>query len=177
MSSPSIHTIDGPTNDSVKILLQFTHWFSRHEGALNDRCLTLEIHWDPRLNGIRTNQCNHAGILGNGDKGTQHVCLPAWLPDLLARPVHQVYFCMEWQTAEWPRKCCSASRSPQIYHKEPRQNLTMVECEECPMPRLAGWGGDAATGFKCSLSSPSNAPCHFLLGQACPGGLNWKSSP
>lgn len=41
---------------------------------------------------------------------------------------------------------------------------------------LTCWRGYTVTSFKCSLSSPSNAPCHFLLGQTCPAGLNWKLS-
>lgn len=53
---------------------------SQHEEALNGRCLTLEIQWDPWQNGIRTNQCNHAGVLKNGDKETQSACLLARAP-------------------------------------------------------------------------------------------------
>lgn len=45
------------------------------------------------------------------------------------------------------------------------------------MPRLTWWGGWAVTGFKRSLSSPRNAPCHFLLGQTCPAGLRWNPPP
>lgn len=146
---------------------------------LYDRCLTLEIQRDPWLNGIRTNQCNHAGVWGK--RGQRGHSLSACLLELLARFEHQVCFCfcMEWQTADWPHECYIALRSPQMPHKK---SLGRSASRTWPwwmwwIPQLACWGGYSTTGFMCAVSSPSKAPCHCLLGQTCPAGPTWKSTP
>lgn len=98
-------------------------------GPLYDRCLTLEIQRDPWLNGIRTNQCNQAGVWGKwGQRDT--VCLPARRSFWQGLSTRSASACMEWQTADWPHECYIALRSPQMPHKEPGQecltNLTTV---------------------------------------------------
>lgn len=66
----------------------------------------------------------------SGEMGTKGHSLSAFLLEILARLEHQVCFCMEWQTADWPHECYIALRCPQMPHKEPRQkclaNLTTL---------------------------------------------------
>lgn len=97
--------------------------------SLYDRCLTLQTLWDLWLNGIRTNQCNHAGVWGKrGRRDT--VCLPAHRSFWQGSSTRSAFACMEWQTANWPHEYYFALRSPQMPHKEPGQqcptNLTIV---------------------------------------------------
>ncbi len=112
---------------------------------LHDRCLTLEIQQDPGLNGIRTNQCNHAGV--GGEMGAKGLSLSACLLELLARLEHQVRFCMEWQTSDCdhmsatlprgPRRCLTKSSGRSASQTWPRWMWWM--------PGLTCWGGCTTT--------------------------------
>lgn len=111
------------------------------------------------------------------DKGTQPVCMltgasgAAWAPGLLlhawnGRQMND----LTSATSPWgPHRCLAKSPGRSALWTWPQWMWWM--------PRLTSWGGCRTARFMCSVSSPSKAPCHFLLGQTCPAGLTWKSTP
>ncbi len=131
---------------------------------LYDRCLTLEIQRDPWLNGIGTNQCNHAGVWGK--RGQRGHNLSACSLELLARLEHQVCFCfcMEWQTADWPHECYIALRFPQMPHKKsPGRSASQTWPRWMWwIPLLACQRGCSTTGFMYSIK-PLKSPLSFFV--------------
>lgn len=74
-----------------------------------------------------------------------------------------------------------AFRSLQTHQDEPVLRPDHGGCEECLGPACCR--GSVVTGFKCSLSAPSNIHppphvyCHFRLDLTGPAGLGGKSAP
>lgn len=149
------------TNSSVQIYLPIELLSTRQ--PLYDRCSTLEIQRDPWLNGIGTNQCNHAGVWGDrGTKGHSLSACSAGAPGEASRTSpasawngRQLTDLASATLPSGPHRCLAKSPGRSALRARPRRVWWM--------PRLACWGGCTTTGFKCSVSRPLKSPLSFSV--------------